>query len=577
MTGIAALALCAGFTSCSHNDDFEPITQDQIDKAKYDQAFLAYVGGKIASNQDWGFSASTTTRGLMTRTNNGETYPATSKGINANANEWADPNKKFGGWVVPDVLTDGQKERVRKYFQANPNLTYQDPQWRHFFVQQVYKGKTSVGTNSSEVVVAANNSQYDSNNMNLLTVGENNQHINNYNAGDCSSTNVLDNGSYVNGGSYHSDKIMLMVNIDDTSCFGYHQTGISLQHNDKAALVSAAVIDEWASKNGNPGEAVTDKWNRSFLGFDLALLEGTDALDATTVKYNDGPESYNYAMIDGKVESIDGNSEILVNGEPVKYATVNTNMFIAADKKTIGDSEIQAEYRVNGQYMGKYINVDNIMALLSEGWVPVKDKNLREWVKIGVSDGYFSDWIVTLTEAKRMVVEEQYDLRIWAEDLSAAEAGDFDFNDIVLDVKYDNSNAIICLRAAGGTLPLRIAGKDEWEVHKLFKEANEGKDITTKTMINTAAGKHNEYKPAVVETHLKVSTPAEANTVLKLEVFKNNKWQEMEAPLGEPSCKLAVDKDLPWLNERASIKGEYEKFVPWAQDNEPNLSKWWIK
>ena len=103
MTGVAALALCAGFTSCSHNDDFEPITQDQIDKAKYDQAFLAYVGGKIASNQDWGFSASITTRGLMTRANTGETYPATSKGINANANEWADPNKKFGGWVVPDT------------------------------------------------------------------------------------------------------------------------------------------------------------------------------------------------------------------------------------------------------------------------------------------------------------------------------------------------------------------------------------------------------------------------------------------------------------------------------------------
>ena len=54
LIGIAALAICAGFTSCSKND-FEPMTQAQIDKAKYEQIFLDYVGGSIAPGQTWGF------------------------------------------------------------------------------------------------------------------------------------------------------------------------------------------------------------------------------------------------------------------------------------------------------------------------------------------------------------------------------------------------------------------------------------------------------------------------------------------------------------------------------------------
>ena len=61
---LAAIALVgSAFVSCSNND-IENVTQADIDQAKYEAAFLAYVGGKIAPNQDWGFS---TTRGNLTR------------------------------------------------------------------------------------------------------------------------------------------------------------------------------------------------------------------------------------------------------------------------------------------------------------------------------------------------------------------------------------------------------------------------------------------------------------------------------------------------------------------------------
>ena len=574
MTGIAALAMGGLFTSCGPSMDTYGGSQADYVKQSYEQKFIQAFG-EPAPNQTWGFGSETATvaatRG-MTRSNPGDTYPQTNEGINANGNEWADPSKEYGGWVVPDPLTEGQIERVRKYFQANPNLSFEDPHFRHFFVQQVYKGGTSTPSTTPETITAANNSTSNSSQMNKLTVGQNNLHINNYNSGDCSNTNVLDNGKTVNNGTYHNDKIMLMVNIDDTSCFGYYESGASIQVNNKAALVSAADIDAWAAANGNPGEAVVDKWNRSFMGFDHALKEGADALDAATLKYNDGPESYNYALVNGQVISIDGNNEVLVNGQPIRYASTNTNMYVAAEKTNMGDGDIQAEYRVGGQYMGKYINIDNIMAKLNAGWTPVKDKNLREWVKIGTSDGYFSDWIVTLTEAKRI----SGTIRVMGEDLTINTNSDFDFNDIVFDVTWGKGNeeATIVLKAAGGELPIYIVrDDDDLEIHTLFANANPGSGITQKTMINTAAGHHNDYKcPQITlkkSNNDNVKWDAEnihdfANSII-IKVYKGGSEFTLNAPKGDVPSKIAVGTDFEWCDERHDIDkrtdGKFTEYV----------------
>ena len=574
MTGIAALAMGGLFTSCGPGMDTYGGNPADYVKQSYEQKFIQAFG-EPAPNQTWGFGSETATvaatRG-MTRSNPGDTYPQTNEGINANGNEWADPDKYYGGWQVPDPLTEGQKERVMKYFQANPNLSFEDPHFRHFFVQQVYKGGTSSPSTTPESITAANNSTYNSSHMNKLTVGQNNLHINNFNSGDCSVYgNVLDNGQTVNGGTTHSDKIQLMVNIDDTSCFGYYESGASIQVNNKAALVSAATIDAWAAANGNPGEAVVDKWNRSFLGFDHALKEGEDALENVTVKYNDGPDSYNYAMIDGEIVSINGNDEIKLNGNSVRFAATNTNMYVASEKKNIGDGDIQQDYRVNGQYMGKYFNYDKIMELLNAGWTPVKDKSLREWVKIGTSDGYFSDWIVSLAKAKRYVVTE--DIRVIAEDLSVNqttnEKSDFDFNDIVFDVKWDRKNNKVYVEflAAGGELPIFI-GKDKvnegdeapWELHELFKEANPSKNIGAKTMMNTYAGQHHVYTCPEKELPSGWWSGSDIKTIaysIMIRVKKSTATVELEAIKGKAASKIAVDTDYEWCDERQGIDAKY--------------------
>ena len=588
MGGIAAVAICAAFTSCSKSNELfdqnaaEQQKQEAINKnieaakANYAAAFEKAFG-KVGTNVDWGFGSTK----ASTRANAGKNYPQTSEGINANGNEWADPNKNYGGWLVPDPLTEGQIERVRKYFQANPNLDFKDPEWRHFFVQQVYKGGTAVGSNSTETITAANNSTYNSSHMNKLTVGQNNLHMNNFNSGDCSVYgNVLDNGQTVNGGTTHPDKIQLMVNIDDTSCFGYYESGASIQVNNKAALVSAATIDAWAAANGNPGEAVVDKWNRSFMGFDHALKEGADALDAATVKYNDGPESYNYALVNGEVVSIDGNSEILINGKPIQYASTNTNMYVAAEKTNMSDGDIQAEYRVNNDYKGKYINVDNIMAKLNAGWTPVKDKNLREWVKIGTSDGYFSDWIVTLTEAKRQDEKPTPTYRVIAEDLNASEASDFDFNDVVFDVEPNEAGtaAKIVVRAAGGIYKLTVAGQ---EVHAAFGQTAKADGLYP--MINTQPW-NPDVKATLIESYSGdfSSDAAIRNTIknIVIKVYKpgfEENGIELEAQTGKPACKILVDQTFNVVTERTGIADKntnFHKYVQGTWDTETN-GFWW--
>jgi len=629
MTGIAAVAMCAAFTSCSKDLGFEQMTPEQQVQERYNQAFLKYLGVEsIDPNQDWGFSATRgATRGLTRSGNTGETYPATHEykdangnviaAANMNHNQWGAPNEKFGGWIVPDPLTDKQKEIVKAYFQSKPEISYVDPHLRHFFVQQVYKGNPeTAGSYSTEKVIAADNSEYTSNNMNHLTVGAANSHINNFNAGTCSTSEVLNHK-----GETNNDEITLMVNVDDTSCFGYHDSGSSNQseaspnHNDKAALVSWETIRTWANANGYNGELLNDGWNRSFMGFDLAIKEGAQAY-ATD---NNGNVLYaDYSQAPGQPKYVwDGNNVICMYEEIQKedqwgykwieygalkdeyktimnigWLTTNKNFYIAADQVTLN----QTTQSLNGGKISdqnwndiknyvvfedayvkgvqnnktKVINLKRINELVNAGYLPVMNKSLQEWVKVGVSDGVFSDWIVTLTEAKRQV-SEVYDLMIIAEDLSAQDNSDFDFNDVVLEVKY-GSPAKVKLTYAGGTLPLVISTdgniNEDFEVHKLF-------GVQVNEMVNTGRGPN---KAAVLLNdkglNVNIANAAEANEKLKLFVYKGGSWQEMKAPKGEPACKLAVGMDFTVLGERQSIKHEYEKFVDWAT-SASFTSKWW--
>ena len=515
MIGAAALLMGASFTSCSKDKDlYDPTANAAKFLQDYQAAFVS-VFGTPAANQTWGFGDPAQVR--MTRVEN------------TNANEWADPDKAYGGLLVPPVLKPEQIAVVKKYFQTVKNPTYQDPKWTNYFIQQVYKGgddpiNTKEGYTgnasdgkpySSEKYIAADGHTeiVGSNNMDhLAAIFENGNvdHINNFNHGTCSENHdVLDNGQHV-GGTKHTDRIMYMKE-STTYSFGYYNSNGSLRHTEYTGLVSFQTIIDALGSEAN---CLDDGWNRSFMGFDFEQMVGDDI----------------YAK-NGWGDNADW-AYFTYNNQQYHYLNSNMNMY-CGDLKEFND-----------------LNGVDVAQLLSDGYLPVQNSADKKWVKVGgCADGYYSDWIVTLTEAKTKSEPAKPSLHVMAEDMSAKDAGDFDFNDVVFDVFYvDEHNVQIKLLAAGGTLPLRLCQNDAWEVHKLF-------NVEEKCMVNTGTKYHIATAPYSQDTKpyvtLNYNTPnftwsnaqntfaSQVNTQIPIEVKYSNEWIVVPANPGEPAGKIA--------------------------------------
>ncbi len=176
----------------------------------------------------------------------------------------------------------------------------------------------------------------------------------------------------------------------------------------------------------------------------------------------------------------------------------------------------------------------------------VPNKNDGKWYVAGAADGYYSDWVIRVVPGKI-----KGDCRVIAEDLTVDENGDFDFNDVVFDVKYGNPVTII-LQAAGGTLPLYIEGN---EVHEKF-------GVSTTTMVNTGAG---AKKESVVFSINKECYWSGDVANIKVEVEKNGERIELKAPTGKVPSKICVGVDYEWCSERQDIEEKYPAFKEWVK------------
>lgn len=161
--------------------------------------------------------------------------------------------------------------------------------------------------------------------------------------------------------------------------------------------------------------------------------------------------------------------------------------------------------------------------------------------------------------------------RVIAEDLSAAEAGDFDFNDVIFDViGYNSSTGKTTLRliACGGTLPLTVGGVD---VHALYGDTEPGANGKLK-MWNTG---HYSHDPVDFEVDGDFSTP-EKLINLKIMVKKEGVSEPMEltATRGKAACKILVDSDFPYIAERQSIASVTVNFTTYVS-GEFQDDFWW--
>ena len=550
LTMVLAIAISGVFVGC-HEDELSGSLIEQK-KIAFEDAFIQAFG-QPDPNHNWGFRM--------------PDEKSLTRSENANANEWADPNKAYGGLKVPPPLTDEQIAVVTKYFQITRGLGYEDPKWENYFMQQVYKGHTSPREGySPEAYLAANGSTYlyASDYMDHLAAIDESKnfvdHINNFNHGDCSTNGtVLDNGGNANDGPFHSDKIMYMKE-STTKSFGYYNSNGSVRRTEYTGLVSYKTI---MKALGSEADCLEDGWNRSFMGFDFEQMVGPE-IYAKELDYSAGwsadiPGGFpvkDYIWFEWK-------------GQKYHMLVAEQNMYCGTPLD-ISDAQVQEDGFI-----------DN---LLAQGYLPVTGGANKKWVKVGgCADGYYSDWIVCLTEAKTSQTpppsNDEYTIRVIAEDLTYGQDldTDFDFNDVVFDVCLKATETKIRLKAAGGTLPLIIGVANpqndqdylENEVHNLFR-------VAVNVMVNTNAhlkGLNSDSKNDVIFTLNTAYTNAKDIPVY---VKKNGTWVELTAVRGEPASKIGVGLDYVWVNERESLKGTYDKFVKWveADANERNF-KWW--
>ena len=149
--------------------------------------------------------------------------------------------------------------------------------------------------------------------------------------------------------------------------------------------------------------------------------------------------------------------------------------------------------------------------------------------------------------------------RVIAEDLSATESGDFDFNDVVFDVvKAEGGKTTLRLICAGGTLPLKVMDQ---EVHGLFGEKTPNAQGLYK-MYNTGAGPN--VDPVEFTVDGTFTTPEQIKNII-IKVYKNGSWMELKATTGEAACKILVDDTFKPVVERRNIADENDKFTDYVQ------------
>ena len=176
-------------------------------------------------------------------------------------------------------------------------------------------------------------------------------------------------------------------------------------------------------------------------------------------------------------------------------------------------------------------------------------------------DGKYTDRVLKIVPAIL-----KGDIRIIAEDLSASEGSDFDFNDVVFDVKYGYpqwDKTTIILQAAGGKLPLCIGQIDEaYEVHNLFR-------VSLNTMVNTEDWTaHKDPVTFVIDGQYGSWNIKD----LPIYVKKGNDWCELKAEQGKAASKIGVPTTFKWVKELKDIEPIYTKFKEYVSN--PSI-EWW--
>ena len=705
MTGIAALVMCFGFTSCSHDlagtspEDLEMMRAEKIQNT-YNKAFIATFG-QPAADQNWGFGTATRAAGSGTITQNGETVKYTLAEQSPNSpNPPAQPGSSetapsfrsttptvpttisfsvpTGTVAAPQNLSnDGVYTLSNDYNVSNPqnqqNVTFYVIGDNVVYKEQTHSnGTTFIVTEGKKLTLGAQGNyigvsiylaknatlvlEKENGTVNLkdavtsqnplttlgamLYLGENSsvicksnvefeQYFTIYNEKGTIDAKTNNKQISINGGAliYNAKKLkaenikMLnesaeLINVGNIEASEFDMRSGGKFLNEENGIVTIAKtnwIDNMNSVWQNKGdftcgdfhiENTRNVFNNckltvtatgtsgtgifSFVKNSTLVLDGNNSVKADAMSWGPDCDFYmsNNSMlwVVGALTSTSANKGYGVHGVGSGYSILKAGSITYS-----GDAD---QSRMN--YFGKvYVDTETHFAQGFKDQKTVESSQPYYYFDSSVKFRFRND-ACPITSTISGDCHHGYtpptpptdftaNLRVMAEDLSASEQTDFDFNDIVFDIQY-GTPAKIRVRAAGGTLPLRIKVKSSashnddactgkegngWqEIHALW-------DMGTGIMINTNAttiiSPSKGYEASTlldpIELDYNVTSAADANNII-IEVKKTVEgvagWYEMKAAVGEPAAKFACSPNLRWADEREDLKGN-SNFSSWVQ------------
>lgn len=518
--GALALSLGVVFISCGDKDiEFQSITDAKVQS--FDENFRATFG-YIAPNHNWGF---------------GSSKAALTRYAQEDANMWG-PSTEAGRstqpYVVPAPLTQAQKDKVRDWFQTHNNPDGLSLTWTDFFVQQVYKGGTHPTETCPEVYTAKDGQTpvTGSDKMNYLYAGEAKDHISNFNWGKYGDQNGNDLNLNVWDGTmdtslgndfnqqkvYHSDQIMLMRE-SSTSCFGYHESYVSKDYSNRFVIISGNTID-----NDIPGGASVA--GMYFVGFDFDADDTSKALSQQVDR--------DYYFSDWIVRITEG---VLPNSGGSEGGGSSSSTTTREYHET---TEYRKETTVREQ--GRIICEDL-------GATTDSENNRRD---IDYNDVVFDAYLITERYYTRTI-------RSYDEYVDGVLQGTYD-NGSSEETTSTNDYTKIVLQAAGGTIPLTVAGS---EVHSKF---GVDQDVMVNT-INEGDDVIGRYESGKAPVEYIVNTRYNELRDIPIVVRWGTDAIYLAAHEGQSPQKICVPIGTPWCKERSSIDLGYPSFADWVHSS----------
>ena len=366
-----------------------------------------------------------------------------------------------------------------------------------------------------------------------------------------------------NGGGVAQGAITRAANTNSHLWFDENQ----LYYYKKPAEITQAEIDyvmNWFATH-TKADGQTLDINNYFIqqiGYSGDSYSVTDYNGASHSIESNNHMDHIFANLDANGSSIDhvnnfntsSGSIMLMENSETKYGFGFHDSW-GTDDKYVTQNYLMAEIDVPGVGKGWYVGLD-YQTKKSDAGIDLKP------------NGKYDDRVMKIVPAVS-VKNPQFkcDIRIIAEDLSASEGSDFDFNDVVFDVKYgypEWNKTTIILQAAGGKLPLRIGVlDDEHEVHKLF-------GVSLNTMVNTEDWTaHKDPVPFIIDGQY---GSWNINN-LPIWVQKGSDWVLLTAPQGKAASKIAVSTDYKWVKELKDISNAYKNFDTYVTNSTP--AEWW--